>query len=201
LRRRLEINYQLYGFVVEEDPRLDTRLRSRIQSVGEDALLELIVLPLLARMGFEGLRKVRFHGREEFGRDVMPFRRSTVFGTLEYAAVQTKATKIHGTAAQRGTAAEVIAQAQQALNVSFVDELDNQRKRLDKFIVISSAEITPSARRHIEDAFEGNRQLILIDLDRLVALVRQHRLHQYVLFADIPRKACKQQPRRISKLH
>ncbi|HVR34435.1 MAG TPA: HEPN/Toprim-associated domain-containing protein, partial [Methylomirabilota bacterium] len=27
LRRRIELNYQLYGFVVEEDPRLDARLR------------------------------------------------------------------------------------------------------------------------------------------------------------------------------
>lgn len=43
LRRRVELNYQLYGFVVEEDPRLDTRLRSRIQGLSEDGLLELVV--------------------------------------------------------------------------------------------------------------------------------------------------------------
>ncbi len=188
LRRRIELNYQLYGFVVEEDPRLDARLRSRIQALSEDALLELVILPLLERMGFEGLRIVRFHGREEFGRDVMPFRLTTAFGTLEYAAVQTKAARIHGTASRVGNAGEIICQAQQALRVSFVDELDNERKRIDKFVVISSAAITPSARRHIEDSFEGNRQLILIDLDRLVSLVRHHRLHHYVLFADMPRK-------------
>jgi hypothetical protein len=28
----------------------------------------------------------------------------------------------------------------------------------------------------------------LIDLDRLVTLIRNHRLHHYVLFADIPTK-------------
>jgi len=189
LRRRIELNYQLYGFVVEKDPRLDARLRSRIQALSEDGLLEFVILPLLERMGFEGLRKVRFHGREEFGRDVMPFRRATAFGTLEYAAVQTKAAKIHGTASRAGNAGEIISQAQQALRVSFVDELDNERKRIDKFVVISSAAITPSARRHIEDSIEGNRKLILIDLDRLVALVRQHRLHHYVLFADMPHKS------------
>jgi HEPN/Toprim N-terminal domain 1 len=196
LRRRVELNYQLYGFVVEEDPRLDARLRSRIQGLSEDGLLELVVLPLLERMGFEGLRKVRFHGREEFGRDVMPFRQTTAFGTLEYAAVQTKATKIHGTASRTGNAGEIISQAQQALRVSFVDEFDNERKRIDKFVVISSAAITPSARRHIEESFEGNRQLILIDVDRLVALVRQHRLHHYVLFADMP---CKPRKRRLGQ--
>jgi hypothetical protein len=196
LRRRIELNYQLYGFVVEEDPRLDARLRSRIQSFSEDALLEVVILPLLKRMGFEGLRKVRFHGREEFGRDVMPFRRTTAFGTLEYAAVQTKAAKIHGTASRVGNAGEIISQAHQALRVSFVDELDNERKRIDKFVVVSSAAITPSARRHIEDGFEGNRQMILIDLDRLVALVRQHRLHHYVLFADMPEKSHNRQKHR-----
>jgi len=189
LRRRIELNYQLYGFVVEEDPRLDARIRSRIQMLSEDALLGLVVLPLLGRMGFEGLRKVEFHGREEFGRDIMPFRQSTAFGTFEYAAVQTKAAKIHGTAGRPGNAGEIISQAQQALRVSFIDEFDNERKRIDKFVVIASAAITPSARRHIEESFEGNRQLILIDLDRLVTLIRNYRLHHYVLFADIPNEA------------
>jgi hypothetical protein len=189
LRRRIELNYQLYGFVVEEDPRLDARLRFRIQSLSEDGLLELVVMPLLGRMGFEGLRKVEFHGREEFGRDVMPFRQSTAFGTFEYAAVQTKAAKIHGTASRPGNAGEIISQAQQALRVSFIDEFDNERKRIDKFVVIASAGITASARRFIEESFEGNRHLVLIDLDRLVTLVRNYRLHHYVLFADIPAKA------------
>lgn len=200
LRRRIELNYQLYGLVVEQDPRLDERLRSRIQCLSEDGLLKLVVLPLLERMGFEGVRKVRFHGREEFGRDVMPFRQTTAFGTLEYAAVQTKAAKIHGTASRVGNAGEIISQAQQALKVSFVDELDNERKRIDKFVVISSAAITPSARRLIEDSFEGNRQMILMDLDRLVALVRQHRLHHHVLFADMPTKSHKRQARHHPKV-
>jgi hypothetical protein len=193
LRRRIELNYQLYGFVVEEDPRLDSRIRSRIQNLSEDALLGLVVMPLLERMGFEGLRKVEFHGREEFGRDIMPFRQSTPFGTFEYAAVQTKAAKIHGTASRPGNAGEIISQAQQALRVSFIDEFDNERKRIDKFVIIASAAVTPSARRHIEESFEGNRQLILIDLDRLVTLIRNHRLHHYVLFADIPTKSIRKQ--------
>ncbi|HXI73296.1 MAG TPA: HEPN/Toprim-associated domain-containing protein [Verrucomicrobiae bacterium] len=185
LRRRIELNYQLYGFVVEEDPRLDARLRSRIKILDEDSLLEFVVMPLLERMGFEGLRKVAFHGREEFGRDVMPFRQSTPFGTFEYVAVQTKAAKIHGTSSRQGNAGELMAQAQQALRVSFVDEFDNERKRIDKFVIIASATITPSARRLIEDGFEGNRQLVMIDLDRLVALIRQYRLYHYVLFSDM----------------
>jgi len=151
-------------------------------------------------MGFEGLRKVRFHGREEFGRDIMPFRHTTTFGTLEYAAVQTKATKIHGTASRAGNVGEIISQAQQALRISFVDEVDNERKRIDKFVVISSAPITPSARRHIEESFEGNRQLIFVDLDRLVALLRQHRLHHYVLFVEVPRIAQKRPQRHCSHL-
>lgn len=188
LQRRMELNYQLYGFVVEDDPRIDARLRFRIQSLSEDVLLEFVVMPLLRRMGFEGLRKVEFHGREEFGRDVMPFRQSTAFGTFEYVAVQTKAAKIHGTASRPGNAGEIISQAQQAFGVSFIDESDNVRKRIDKFVVVASGSITPSARRHIEESFEENRHLVLIDLDKLVALVRNNRLHYHVLFADVPSK-------------
>lgn len=56
--------------------------------------------------------------------------------------------------------------------------------------MIASAFITPSARRHIEETFESNRQVGLIDLDRPIDLLGQYQLHQYVLFPHRP-EPCK----------
>ena len=92
---------------------------------------------------------------------------------------------IHGTSATSGNAGELISQAIQALSVTFVDDLDNERKTLDKFIIASSKGITPDARRVIEDAMEGKRRLVFLDIDRIVELVKEHRLLQYLLFTEL----------------
>lgn len=182
--RRINLDYRIYGFVIDEDPRLRMRLRQRIEVLSENDLIRLILIPLLSRMGFDRLRRVDFHGPGEFGSDILPFRYRTPLGTLEYYALQAKAVPIHGSSAQAGNAAEIVSQATQALTVSFVDDLDNERKRLDKFIVATNKRISASARQFIENAVEGRRSLLFIDVDRLVDLLLEHRLAQYVLFSD-----------------
>jgi hypothetical protein len=186
--RRINLDYQLYGFVIEEDPRLRMRLRSRIEELSEKDLIEFILLPLLSRMGFDRLRKVEFHGPGEFGSDILPFRNRTPLNTLEYYAIQAKAVPIHGSAAQPGNAAEIVSQATQALAVSFVDDLDNARKRLDKFVIVTNKGISANARHFIEEAIEGRRSLLFLSIDNLVDLVLRHHLAQYVLFSDWERK-------------
>ncbi len=64
--------------------------------------------------------------------------------------------------------------------------------------MIASAAITPSARRLIEESFEGNRQIVLIDLDRLLTLLRQYQLHRYVLFSDRPGPGQKVDPKPVA---
>ena len=51
----------------------------------------------------------------------------------------------------------------QAFAVTFVDDLDNERKHLDKFIIVTNKAITGSARQYIESAIEGRRKLIFLD--------------------------------------
>jgi hypothetical protein len=182
--RRIRFDYKIYGFVIEEDPRLRIRLRQLVEALPEDKLIKFILLPLLVRMGFERLRKVEFHGPGEFGADVLPFRHRTPLGTLEYYALQGKAVRIHCSSSQRGNAAEIVNQATQALAVSFVDDLDNTRKHLDRFIVATNKTISANARHFIEEAIEGRRNLLLLDLDRLVELILEHRLAHYVLFSE-----------------
>jgi len=182
--RRIELDYRIYGFVIENDPLLAKRLSKRIQSLSEDAYIDHILLPLLDRMGFTRLRRVQYHGHGEFGSDILPFRYTTPLGTVEYYALQAKAKNIHGTSASSGNAGELISQATQALKVSFVDDLDNERKHIDKFIVAATGKISPDARRTIEEAVAGDRKIVFLDLDAIIALIRKNRLVQHVLFSE-----------------
>lgn len=182
--RRINMDYLLYGFVLEEDPSVDAKLRARLERFSEDQFIDHVLVPLLSRMGFERVRKVRFHGRNEFGSDILPFRNRTPLGTYEYYAVQAKAVKIHGTSAVSGNAGELISQAIQAFSVSFIDDIENERKSLDKFVIASTKAITPDARVVIESAVEGKRRLVFLDCDRIVELVKEHHLLQYLLFSD-----------------
>lgn len=112
----------------------------------------------------------------------MPFRYTTPLGTLEYYAVQAKAVPIHGKSAKEGNAGELLSQAIQAFKVSFSDDIDNERKHIDKFIIATNKAITADARHVIESGIEKDRRLVFLDLDRVVALVKEQRLTQYVLF-------------------
>lgn len=185
LYQRIGIDYQLFGFVLEEDPSVDRRLRERIAGLSEDQFIDHVLLPLLKKMGFQRVRKVDYHGRNEFGSDIMPFRFTTPLNTLEYYAVQAKAVPIHGTSSKQGNAGELLSQTMQAFSVAFVDDLDNERKHIDKFVVATNKAISPDARHVIESGVEGRRKVVFLDLDGVVALVKQHRLVQYLLFTPM----------------
>ena len=45
--------------------------------------------------------------------------------------------------------------------------------------------ITPDARHTIESAVEGKRQVIFLDIDRLVGLIKDYRFVQYLLFTPL----------------
>ena len=182
---RIGIDYQLYGFVLHDDPNVDKRLYRLISDFSEDQFIAHVLTPLLSKMGYHRVRKVQFHGGNEFGSDILPFRYTTPLGTLEYYALQAKAVRIHGQSAKEGNAGELISQATQAFNIAFVDDLDNERKRIDKFIIATNKSITPEARITIENSVEGNRKIAFIDIDRIVVLVKQYELVQYLLFTAL----------------
>ncbi len=185
LVQRVGLHYQLYGFLFENDPDVERRLRKRLDELSEDQFIEHVLLPLFDKMGFQRVQKVDFHGPNEFGSDVRPFRYVTPLGTLEYYAAQAKAVGIHGSSGKDGNAGELISQATQAFSVAFVDDIDNERKFIDKFIVATTKTISPGARHAIEGAVEGKRSLIFWDSDAIVALMKKHGLVQYLLFTQL----------------
>jgi hypothetical protein len=133
------------------------------------------------------VERVAAHGPGELGADVLPFRHATPLGTLEYYGLQAKAVRIHGSSAKPGNAAEIVNQATKAFKTSFVDALDNERKRIDKFAVATKRHITTEARRIIEEAAEdaGRKAVFFLDVDCLVELVGQHDLVRCGLFSDL----------------
>ena len=182
---RIEIDYKVYGFVLNDDPIIENRLRSKIDSMDENQFISYVLLPLLKAMGFEHVQKVSFHGHGEFGADIRPFRKETPFNTYEYLALQAKAKTIHGTSSKSGNAAEIFSQIRQAFAVAFVDDLDNERKHIDKFIVATSKDIKADARIYIESELESKRAIIFLDIDKIIELLKKFKLVHYVLFTQI----------------
>jgi hypothetical protein len=154
----------------------------KITDYDEDDFLKKVLEPLLTKLNYENVKIVSSHGRNEFGSDILPFRYKNELGYYEYYALQAKAVKIHGISSQEGNAGEIISQAVQAFSVSFIDSLDNERKKIDKFFIVTNKEITPDAKRVIEEAIEKTRSIIFMDIYKIVELVKSKDLSSFILF-------------------
>ena len=137
----------------------------------EEQLIDNVIVPLLEHMGFRDITKM--HGPGEQGIDLL-FYRETEFGYNEYTGVQAKKEKIHGKAGKSGNATEILIQAQQAFSYTFIDVYDGKQKNIDKFFVITSGDIIPSAKKSIEDQLidVGKQKIIrFVDGRKLVSLI------------------------------
>jgi hypothetical protein len=143
-----------------------------LRNFKETALIENVIRPLFEKMGFQNITLT--HGLQEHGLDLVCFEQDK-FGEREYIGIQVKAAKIHGSAGKKENASEIFTQAQQAFTHSFIDINDNKEKRIDKYIVMTSGEITHDARDSIcgqlktqgylksIQLFDGNKLADLVD--------------------------------------
>ncbi len=180
--RRINLDYQIYGYLLKDDPQITEKLKQKIMEYDEDDFLTKVLEPLLTKLNYENVKIVESHGRNEFGSDILPFRYKNELGFYEYYALQAKAVKIHGISSQDGNAGEIISQCMQAFAISFIDNLDNERKNIDKFFIVTNKEITPDAKRVIEEAIEKNRSIIFLDINKIVELVKIKELASFILF-------------------
>ncbi|MCA9884299.1 MAG: hypothetical protein KC708_15055 [Anaerolineae bacterium] len=182
--RKFELDYLMYGFVLRDDPMLANRLVEKVSKLSEDTFIKKVLVPLLKKMGFMDVQAVNTHGQGEFGKDILPFKQITEFDTIRYLAVQAKAVKIHGKASSHtGNAAELLNQAVNAFDDSFIDTADNKRKYIDEFIIAASRDITAEARKSIENKLERNQKITFLDLNKVIELIKKYNLVEYVLFA------------------
>lgn len=143
-----------------------------LRKFSEEQLIDDVIIPLLEHMGFKDIVKV--HGQIEKGMDII-FYEESKFGNREYTGVQAKAVNIHGSAGKSGNATEILTQAQQAFSYDFTNVYDGKLKNINKFLVITSRDIIPTAKKSIEDQlrnlgfykvinfFDGSKLLTLID--------------------------------------
>jgi hypothetical protein len=181
--KKIELDYRVYGFVIRNDPNVDVRLRAKIERLDEDLFLNQVLIPLMKAMKFTDVKPVTTHGQGEFGKDIMPFKRTTEFNTIRYLALQAKAVTIHGSAGKSGNAGELLSQAINGFKVAFFDGADNERKRIDEFIIATNKDITVEAKRTIEEGIEGDRKITFLDIERIVELVKKYELTEYILFS------------------
>jgi HEAT repeat protein/DNA-binding phage protein len=146
-----------------------------LRKLNEDQLTSRVIIPLLERMGFKNITSTHGPDEKAKGTDII-FYKENDFDQREYTGIQVKAVKIHGSAGKKGNATEILNRAQQAFTHRFHDIYDNKEKYIDRFMVITSGEITSSARESVKDQLIdiGRYKIIqFIDGDKLVDLIDQ----------------------------
>jgi hypothetical protein len=147
-----------------------------IQSLSEDAFRDLIVIPLLERLGFSNVRKNEYHGQDEKGIDTYPFHKRNEFNQLEYFGAQVKAVRIHTDSRKSdGYAEGVLGQLRDALRNEFLLP-DGNRIHLSQVFLITSKDLTEKARRHIRENLE---RVNIIDGYTISELIVKHKIRFY----------------------
>jgi hypothetical protein len=147
-----------------------------IQSLSEDAFRDLIVIPLLERLGFSNVRKNEYHGQDEKGIDTYPFHKRNEFNQLEYFGAQVKAVRIHTDSRKSdGYAEGVLGQLRDALRSEFLLP-DGNRIYLSQVFLITSKDLTEKARRYIHENLE---RVNIIDGYTISELIVKHKIRFY----------------------
>jgi len=82
-------------------------------------------------MGFNNVKPVPHHRPSEFGQDIRMFSKMDSFGRLIFHGAQVKVVKVHTDSKfVVGNAQQISAQLDLALNSKFIDEADNEEKKL-----------------------------------------------------------------------
>ena len=62
------------------------------------------------------------------------------------------------------------------LATTFIDKFDGSRKRVDRCLAVVSGGLTTDARRVLEESTEGRREIILVEGDDIIDLLREFRM-------------------------
>ncbi len=151
-------------------------LKSVIQRLSEDELIDIVLCPLLSSLGFKGVKPISFHGPQESGADLRPFYKTNEFGKIIYYSAQAKAAKIHAkSGAKEGNVNQLIHQIKELFRTPFKSFIDNTEKRISYAFVFTSYDITPSARNQLFYAIENHQNVSFVDIDDLITLIIENK--------------------------
>jgi signal transduction histidine kinase len=143
-----------------------------IQSLSEDQLRNIVLIPLLRALGLRDV--IEYHGgTPEKGKDLIGYYEGPL-GDRHYVGVVAKTGDIHGSVSKRGSAMEVLMQAEQALNEPYTDVYDLDAVTIDECWIIASGEIKNTAVESIRG------KLAKTNLDKMVRFVDRRRLIQLI---------------------
>lgn len=177
IRRALESNDQTQ--LIERE--------AKLALFSENELIDLVLIPLLNKMQYLGVQRNAFHGPGEYGRDIMPFYKYGDFNERIYYAAQVKVGDVSAKSGAGSSVYTLMDQARAILSVSFVDKFDATRKRVDRALLVCSGRISSDARHLLEEFSEGRREIILVEGDDLIRLLKANDMIAYFDRISIPK--------------
>jgi hypothetical protein len=158
---RVKMYDYLFDYTVDRIDKVSA-VHEKIKQFSEDDLIDRVILPLLNKMGFQKIERIPHHGQSEHGLDIRPFYEIDKFNRRIYTGAQVKARDIHTNSRKEGNAASINNQIDSALNSEFLDIEDNEKKQIDKILLITSGKVNDDAREYLSKT-QPNRTLGIID--------------------------------------
>src|SRR3989338_5473764 len=152
-----------------------------LQTLTEEELCELVLVPLLDSMGYKEIRYM--HGILERGKDIVFKQIDPLLGERRLAAT-VKRYALTGTVSESHSIREVLYQVQQSLVEPFIDPFDGSPAIIDNVFVITPFQITAGAIESIQGQMrQQDNRVYFVDGPRLLALLREY---QPVLLSTLP---------------
>ena len=146
-----------------------------LQRLGEFQLRKNVMIPLFKKV--EKFKDIKdCHGNREFGIDIQ-FYEEIGIGERLYYGVQLKTKDISGTSGKRGNIKTIIDQAEEAHNKGFYCVEEKKNRTIDRFLVVTTGNITPKAEEIIRNSLAKHNLEKLISFwngERLVDFIESH---------------------------
>lgn len=143
-----------------------------LQSISEQELSELVLLPLLTAIGFNDIRYT--HGILEYGKDIVCSKLDPIDGH-KYISFAVKSKALDGSVSSSRSVREVYYQLKQSLTEPFINPFDGKEIRLDQAYLLTPFSISQLCIRSIkEEMREHSSAISFIDGPKLLDLLRQY---------------------------
>lgn len=164
--------FRLVGFLRAASPKMSFDELKFLREISEQELCELVLLPLLAGIGY---REIRYtHGMLEFGKDIICSRTDPLEG-LQYIGFTVKSQTLDGTVSSSRSIREIHYQVSQALKTPFISPVDGREITLSHVFVVTPYSISQHAARSIQDELHSSANAVtFIDGPRLRDLLNEH---------------------------
>jgi len=137
----------------------------------ETEFIDGLVLPALRALGFQQVSRIPHHGVGEHGFDIPLFYKRVFPGRVAYFGAQVKTGNVGSRSSGSGTIGELIDQLKKMLTLRCIDPATQLRTSADYAVAIIAGRLSPDAQRIFDDAFEGDRRVVLWDAQRFASVL------------------------------